>query len=119
VDIDVHLLSSLSPLTLVQRDNNAVWTLLQPGTYYVALDTYQNKAGPYELTISFRSAALEPETLFNPYILAAVDYIDANWRLWGYDSAVLTTTSNMGHTGPSRAPEELAPCVWPQSWKSF
>ncbi len=99
VDIDVHLLSSLQPPALVQRGNVDVWTLLQPGTYYVVLDTYQNQAGPYELTISFRSAALEPETLFNPYILAAVDMIDANWRLLGYDSAVLTHDIDYGTYG--------------------
>ncbi|PKN46910.1 MAG: hypothetical protein CVU59_04610, partial [Deltaproteobacteria bacterium HGW-Deltaproteobacteria-17] len=44
VDIDVHLLSSLSPVSLILRDNNAVWTLLQPGTYYVVADTYQAMA---------------------------------------------------------------------------
>jgi len=99
VDIDVHLLSSLAPVSLIQRDNNAVWTRLAPGTYYVTADTYQALAGGYELTISLRSAALEPETLFNDYILAAVDYIDANYRLLGYDSAVLTHDIEYGTYG--------------------
>ncbi len=99
VDIDVHLLSSLAPVSLIQRDNNAVWTLLQPGTYYVVADTYMAAAGGYRLTVSFRSAALEPETLFNRYILAAVDFIDANYRLLGYDSAVLTHDIDYGTYG--------------------
>ncbi len=99
VDIDVHLLSSLSPLELIARGNIRVWSRLEPGTYYVIADTYMNNTGPYKLTVSFRSAGLEPETLFNPYILAAVDYIDTHYRLLGYDSAVLTHDIEYGSFG--------------------
>ncbi len=58
VDIDVHLLSSLSPLTLIARSNNTVTAELDAGRYYLVMDTYVSgsveKPGPYALHVRIR-----------------------------------------------------------------
>ena len=101
VDIDIHLLSSLNPLTLIERDNHKIYAELEPGTYYVVLDSFGGdlSAGPYTLNITLRAQNLEPDTLFAPYMLQAVEYIDANWGRLGYDSAVLTHDFTYGDYG--------------------
>lgn len=103
VDIDVHLLSSLSPLTLVKRGDKAVYAILQPGMYYLVLDTYVKDGnalpGPYTVSLSVRKRGAYSQAGFHPYILAAVDYIYANYGLLGYDSAVLTHDMPYGDQG--------------------
>lgn len=57
VDVDVHLLSGPDPLAdCVQRDHAAVAALLEPGTYYLVLDTWVDgggvpQEGPYHLAV--------------------------------------------------------------------
>jgi hypothetical protein len=93
-DIDLHLLSSLEPLELVDRGNGAIYALLEPGTYTLVADTYVSggvpQLGPYDLALSIRSRQPPQGAVFNDFILAAVDYLWARHRLLGYDSAVLT-----------------------------
>lgn len=104
VDVDVHLLSSLQPPTLIERGDRGVYAKLQPGTYYLVLDTHCDKdgkpqAGEYTVTLSVRERGASDPNLFNPYILAAVDYIYARYGLLGYDSAVLTHDIEYGSKG--------------------
>ncbi|MGM0597783.1 MAG: thrombospondin type 3 repeat-containing protein [Myxococcota bacterium] len=101
-DIDLHLLSSLSPLTLIQRDNHKIVTSLQPGTYYLVADTYNGdaNAGPYTLNLTLRAKSLAPGKMFNNYILDAINFIDANYALLGYDiNSVLTHDIPYGSYG--------------------
>lgn len=65
VDIDIHLLSSLSPLTLFnnsaasRHDSTLSNITLPAGTYYLVLDSFgpdASKAGAYSLNVSFASA---------------------------------------------------------------
>jgi hypothetical protein len=93
-DVDLHLLSSIEPLTLEKRGNTALYAVLEPGTYYVTADTFvssgQELAGPYSLRLSLRPRKVPPGDYFHDYVLSVVDYLDAQYRLLGYDSAVLT-----------------------------
>ncbi len=102
-DVDLHLLSSVSPPVLVTRGNTALYAVLEPGTYYLTTDTYVasgvEQAGPYALRLSIRPRDLPSSDYFHDYVLAAVDYLDAAYRLLGYDSAVLTHDIPYGSYG--------------------
>ncbi len=102
-DIDLHLLSDTGPVALVTRGDTALYALLEPGTYHLVADTYVDggveQLGPYFLWLSIRPRAFPAGTYFNDWILSAVDYLWANYRLLGYDSAVLTHDIPYGDTG--------------------
>jgi hypothetical protein len=102
-DIDLHLLSALEPITLVERGDNALYALLEPGTYFLIADTYASagepRVGPYDLRLAIRSRTLSDETYFNDPVLAAIDYLWASYRMLGYDSAVLTHDVPYGSSG--------------------
>jgi len=103
-DVDLHLLSSLDPLTLIARDHHSVYAVLQPGTYFLVLDTYVNAGGeelkgPYHLHVSIRARQIDADQYFNHYIIEAVDYLYANYGLLGYDSAALTHDIEYGGYG--------------------
>lgn len=93
-DVDLHLLTSLDPPSLVDRGDNAIYALLEPGTYYLVADTYASsgvpQVGPYALRLAIRSRTLTDETYFHDAVLAAIDYLWASYRLLGYDAAALT-----------------------------
>lgn len=103
VDVDVHLLSSLSPLTLTARDDLVVTAALTPGVYYLALDSYQGKVGAYTLDVAIRPKSPKPAETFNAYLLKAVTQIKANYGLLGYDSAALTHDLQYGNKGLIKA----------------
>ena len=102
-DIDLHLLSELDPPALVVRGDKAIYALIEPGTHYLILDTYvdggEAQTGPYELSLSIRARALDASPHFNDYVLAAVDYLYAEYRLLGYGSHVLTHDVPYGDYG--------------------
>lgn len=54
-DVDIHLLSDLDPVTVVDRGNHELASLLDPGLYYLTVDTFATDgapmAGPYDLTV--------------------------------------------------------------------
>ena len=99
VDIDVHLLSSLEPLTLIERDDKGVYAELQPGTYYVVLDSYADRVGEYTFDLTLRPLALNDDELFNDYILMAVQDLYDNYGLLGYDNVALTHDLQYGDQG--------------------
>lgn len=103
VDIDVHLLSSLTPLALIARDNLVVSEALAPGVYYLVLDSYAGKAGPYTLDVAIRPQSPSASETFNAYILKAVAQIDATYKLLGYDAAALTHDISYGSKGTIKA----------------
>lgn len=94
VDVDVHLLSSLDPIALIDRGNFGVYAELDPGSYFLVLDTYVSggtpKPGAYRLNVTVRPLELRDSEIFNSYVLRAVAYLDQNYGRLGYDSAVLT-----------------------------
>lgn len=59
IDVDVHVLPSLTgqdgALPCLARGNRGAEARVTPGTYFVAVDTYENasRAGPYTLRIDF------------------------------------------------------------------
>ncbi len=103
VDVDVHLLSSVSPPVLVDRGDRSVYAVLPEGVYYLVMDTFVSsgvaKAGPFRFGLSVREVGAQDPDWFNPFILAAVDYIYAEYGLLGYDSAVLTHDMTYGNYG--------------------
>ncbi len=101
VDIDLQLLSSLSPLTTVARHNRKIYATLPAGTYYLVLDTFDGaaNAGLYTLNLTITSTQIDPDDYFNAYVLKAVDYLTLNYGLLGYDSAVLTHDVEYGPWG--------------------
>jgi hypothetical protein len=103
VDVDVHLLSSLSPPVLAGRGDRSVYAVLPEGVYYLVMDTFVSdgvaKAGPFRFSLSVREVGAQDPDWFNPFILAAVDYIYAEYGLLGYDSAVLTHDMTYGNYG--------------------
>jgi len=72
VDIDLHLLSSLSPLVLIDRNDKAIMKELAPGTYYISADTYVSNGvplvGPY--VMNFVAQVYYPGTVSEPILLA-------------------------------------------------
>ena len=58
-DIDLHLLSSIDPPVLIDRGNRSVYSTLEPGPYWLVMDTFVAggvpQAGPYHLSLSIRS----------------------------------------------------------------
>ncbi|HRP68144.1 MAG TPA: glycoside hydrolase family 18 protein, partial [Turneriella sp.] len=76
-DIDIHLLSSLSPLTVLGRNDTALTQTLDAGTYYLVADTYVNasgveKSGAYTLTVNFTDVTTPPVT--NPVVAGYLTY---------------------------------------------
>ena len=114
VDIDVHLLSSLAPLETIGRGDAAVYAHLDPGTYYIVLDTYggADRAGWYTLGVVIRPDRDDGIQTFNDYILDAVFTLYENYRLLGYDSGVLTHNIEYGPHGTiERSKEAKTMCV--------
>ncbi len=97
-DIDVHLISSLNTTDnsfLIERGNYSVYSRLEPGDYYLVMDSYVDGSdvmeGQYNLSIVVNPIGSNNDSLyFNYYILEAVDYLYANYKLLGYASANLT-----------------------------
>ena len=106
-DIDIHLLDKLQPPRLIQRDDSAINATLDPGQYFLVLDTYvkdgQVKAGKYTLHVLMHAIADENSMYFNSYILSAVDYLYANYGLLGYTDAALTHDIAYGQQGDIKA----------------
>lgn len=103
VDIDVQLLSALDPLELIARSDRGVYAELDPGYYFLSLDSYAGGgtplAGPYVLDLTVRPIDLADDEIFNHYVLDAVDWLYANYGLLGYDSAALTHDIEYGTYG--------------------
>ncbi|MGI5829989.1 MAG: thrombospondin type 3 repeat-containing protein [Bradymonadia bacterium] len=59
VDIDLHLLHSIDPISLIKRDDKSISIELDAGTYWIVADTFvkdQNpRPGPYTLNVKLRS----------------------------------------------------------------
>jgi len=77
VDIDIHLLSSLSPLTVLARHDSTLTHTLEAGTYYLVADTYVTSAGvvkkgAYTLTVQFVDQTTPPPT--NPVVQGYLTY---------------------------------------------
>ena len=102
-DIDVHLLSAISPPTLVARDDLVLTSLLQPGVYYLSLDSFGGKAGRYTLDVTFRPKAVAATDTFNSYMLKAVTELKAKYGILGYASACLTHDISYGTKGTVKA----------------
>ncbi len=63
LDVDVHLLDALDPDACLARDNIRLDRPLEPGRYYIVVDTWVNGAGealsgPYRLEVSLRRQAV-------------------------------------------------------------
>ncbi len=56
-DVDIHLLSALDSGSCLARSDKGISEHLEPGIYYLALDTYSsaNNAGAYHLNVVFLS----------------------------------------------------------------
>jgi hypothetical protein len=81
-----------------------VYAILDPGTYYLVLDTYcsdpnTEMSGDYKFSLSVRERGASDPDYFNPYVLAAVDYLYAEYGLLGYDSEALTHDIPYGDYG--------------------
>jgi formylglycine-generating enzyme required for sulfatase activity len=90
-DIDLHLFRNLDSQNpaLIQRDDKLINLVLEPGIYYLSLDSYgpdSSKEGVYKLTIDLKEFVPVPDgDWFNPYILKAVTYINTNHKNGGYN----------------------------------
>lgn len=106
-DVDLHLLSGAAPGPVVARGDTALYAVLQPGTYWLIADTAAQggveRPGPYELRLAIRSRSPAASPVFNDYILAAVDQLNALHRLQGYGAAALTHDIAYGNRGTVRA----------------
>mgnify|MGYP002635337404 CR=1 FL=1 len=106
VDADVHLLSSPDPQDCVARGNAAVARVVQPGTWYVVIDTWaydgETFPGPFELTIDLIPTRSGP---------CAIDPVDVRmyWPECAPDIACIEGT----HTDGSDAIFLATPCVGP------
>ncbi len=110
-DTDLHLLSSLEP-KLIERNDARIWTVLEPGTYYLTADACNNKTGKYVLDIETRPVALKGDYMFNTYILKAVDWLEKNWARKGYGSSAYTHDLKYGNSTITKGPKApLTMCV--------
>jgi hypothetical protein len=99
-DVDLHLLSSLSPLTVIARNDKVIHADLQPGKYWVTADTFGNAAnGRYLLDVVISAAAYDASRYFNAYVLKAVDVLYRDYRQRGYGAAALTHDIEYGSLG--------------------
>jgi Thrombospondin type 3 repeat len=73
VDIDLHLLSSISPVNLIERDNSRIYANLESGTYYIVMDTYDGavNAGEYNLHLILKP--FYEGTVVDPVIIGGSD----------------------------------------------
>jgi hypothetical protein len=122
VDVDVHLLSSLtlengdrSP-DCITRSNLAISTQIEvPGTYYLVIDTWESGsfAGPYQLSVDFQpiTAALEPVAQGLPHLdsrngnadftIMVVSDINLSYGSESYNSFLADTVSYIKTRNPS------------------
>ena len=60
VDVDVHLLEKSGPDSCLDRGNRSVSKVLQPGEYWVVIDTCSDsgmaKPGAYTVSMSFTAS---------------------------------------------------------------
>jgi hypothetical protein len=104
VDIDLHLLRSLSPLDLVARGDRLILETLGPGTYFLVVDSYRGRKGPFVLDVTFRPAQTDPKDTFNEYMLQAVRRLDQDFSGRGYDiNSALTHDVRYGEVGVVKA----------------
>ena len=87
-DVDLHLLSALRPQTTITRHDKVIHAELQPGRYWLVVDTYGNaNAGAYSLDVMLTPIAIDPAHTFNAYILKAVEVLYRDYRQRGYGAA--------------------------------
>ncbi|MBN2695085.1 N-acetylmuramoyl-L-alanine amidase [bacterium] len=105
-DVDLQLITSINATNpgLITRGDHTITAMLQPGTYYLVMDTYVTDSGemkgPYSLTVTMRPVVAADGHYFNEYILKAVTYLKANYGLLGYDiNSVLTHDIQYGSYG--------------------
>ena len=103
VDIDVHLLETISPLKLIERNNLVTYGTLTPGVYYLSLDSYKGLSGKYTLDLTVRPKNVGASETFNAYMLKAVKELAAKYGLLGYDAAALTHDITYGSYGTIKA----------------
>lgn len=72
VDVDIHLLRSISPLDTIDRNDKALSATLDAGTYYLTTDTYESQPGKFGLTVTVDSSAASTAagTVDDPILIA-------------------------------------------------
>jgi hypothetical protein len=87
VDMDVHILSAPSADACVARDNIEVIAWLEPGQYWIAVDTWVDDAGvaypgPYVLDVFVTLGSTLPDQEgFNKWVVASIN----DWTLFPKD----------------------------------
>ena len=81
-----------------------MYAILPAGTYYLVLDTWADAndtpwTGAYTIRVSIRERGLTEAHMMNSYVLAAVDYLYAEYGLLGYGAAALTHDIPYGEYG--------------------
>ncbi len=104
VDTDLQLFTTLNPqnLGMKVRNDRYIATYLEPGEYYLSVDSYTkngvDKEGPYQLTIDLTDynsggggnnggGNEKPHAgdLLNPYLVSAANYMNSSYHRKGYD----------------------------------
>ncbi len=88
VDVDLHLLASVEPLTLLSRANDQFDEFLAPGRYYFIMDTFASDGaempGPYTLRMEFarqhNGTLTDPVPLDEPDTALPVPYVYTDSR---------------------------------------
>lgn len=99
-DADLHLLSSLTPQVTLKRDDRVIHAELQPGKYWLVVDTYgAAAAAAYSLDVMLTRVDIDPTYTFNDYVLKAIDSLYRDYRQRGYGPAALTHDIDYGGHG--------------------
>jgi hypothetical protein len=79
IDMDVHILTAPLPDACISRGHAKAAAWLEPGTYWIAVDTWVDGdgigyPGPYQLDVTLLAGGLLPEQAgFNDYVIQAIN----------------------------------------------
>lgn len=107
IDVDVHLLSAPNADSCIARDHISIGRKLQPGVYWLVVDTWVNNegkpmAGPFTLTVTLTDTALPPGDVQTPDLSTPLDLTPPTEGTW--DNPIVVPSLPYTHKGNTSNP---------------
>ncbi len=90
IDNDIHIFNAETGEPAINADYRVTGFTIDPGTYYLTVDSNGSKAGQYILDVVFHSMATSGDDTLNQYMLKAVKYLNDNYGKRGYSDVYWT-----------------------------